>query len=257
MHYFFIESEVLEADREIALNPEDINHAYRVLRLRKGSAVVVADGRGSAYYGIIASIGPQAVTVWLIGPAKTAEPSLQVTLLQSLIKGEKMDLVIRQVVELGAARFVPVVTERSIPRLTESREAARLERWRKIARSAAAQCRRAGLPRIEPVCGFTQALEMIPDQAALVPWEQEKRKSLGSILLKPRPEKGSLLLFIGPEGGFSRAEIDALTAAGASTVHLGPRILRTETAAVTAVAMVQSAWGDLGTVQELPAGEDS
>lgn len=239
----------MEAEREISLNPEDVNHAYRVLRLRKGSAVVVADGQGSAFHGVIGSIGPQAVTAWLVEPAQIVEPSLQITLLQSLAKGEKMELITRQAVELGVSCFVPVVTERSIPRLPESREAGRLERWRKIARAAAAQCRRAGLPRVEPVCSFTQVLERIPAHTAIVPWEQEKKQGLGELLLKTHPEDGPVYLFIGPEGGFSLDEIEALTAAGAVTVHLGPRILRTETAAATALTMVQSAWGDLGAGQ--------
>ena len=99
---------------------------------------------------------------------------------------------------------------------------------------------------MEPVHDFEQALELVGGATALVPWEEERGLSLGSLLQLPGPEDGALLLFIGPEGGFSAAEAKALTAAGARTVHLGPRILRTETAAAAVLALVQAAWGDLG-----------
>ncbi len=247
MHYFFKESAILEVEQEITLDTEDVNHAYRVLRLRKGAAVVVADGRGTAYHGIIVSITPREVVVWLVEPARAIEPALKVTLLQSLTKGEKMDLVIRQAVELGVSRIIPVSTERSIPRLTGSREAARLLRWQKIARSAAAQCRRALLPSVEAICDLNKVLEEISGQLTLIPWEHEHERGLADLLRQKKPANNEALLFTGPEGGFSSAEIEALCAAGATTVHLGPRILRAETAAIAALAMVQSAWGDLGT----------
>ncbi|HOL18348.1 MAG TPA: 16S rRNA (uracil(1498)-N(3))-methyltransferase, partial [Bacillota bacterium] len=224
MHYFFKESAILEAEREITLEAEDVNHAYRVLRLRKGAAVVVADGRGAAYHGIIVSITPGEVVVWLVEPAQNSEPALKVTLLQSLAKGEKMDLVIRQAVELGVSRIIPVLTERSIPRLTGSREAARLLRWQKIARSAAAQCRRAFLPPVEPICDLDKVLKEIPGRLALIPWEHEHERGLADLLWQIKPGNNEVLLFTGPEGGFSSAEIEALCAAGAKTVHLGPRI---------------------------------
>lgn len=245
MYYFFKESAALEANRELSLDAEDHNHAYRVLRLRKGAPVAVADGKGAAYHALVDSIDSQAVIVRLVAPVQTNEPALRVTMLQSLTKGEKMDLMIRQAVELGVARIVPVVTQRSIPRLSGPREASRLERWRKITRAAAAQCRRAMLPQIEPVCGFDKALEMVNGQPALVPWEMEKDSGLYDLLLKLRPAAGAVLLFVGPEGGFSRSEMTALSAAGAVSVHLGPRILRAETAAITALAVIQSVWGDL------------
>ncbi|MBS3943124.1 MAG: 16S rRNA (uracil(1498)-N(3))-methyltransferase [Dethiobacter sp.] len=250
MPYFFKESAGLMAESEITLDQQDVHHACRVLKLAKGAAVTVADGRGAAFQGVICSAGPREVVVRLIEPAEPHESSLQITLLQSLAKGEKMDLIIRQAVELGAARVVPMATERSIPQFTASREVGRLKRWQKISQAAAAQCRRARLPRIEPVCRFEQVLDMARHCLSIVPWEMEKKQSLFELLRQPRPKHGAILLCIGPEGGFSRGEIESLTAAGAVSVHLGPRILRAETAAITALAMVQSAWGDLGPAQE-------
>ncbi len=246
MHYFFKEGAVLSREREVALDSEDFNHAYRVLRLRMGTDVAVSDGRGAAYYGVIVSIGSQEVKVRLTQKAPQAESPLQVTLLQGFSKGEKMDLVVRQAVELGVRRVVPVITERSIPQLTPSREIGRLERWQKISRSAAAQCRRSYLPGVERVHSFNEVLQMISEKRCLVPWEGENEQPIQRLLQQPPPRAQAVFIFIGPEGGFSLTEIQALSAAGADTVHLGPRILRTETAALACLTLVQGAWGDLG-----------
>ena len=246
MHYFFKEGPALTAGRIIELDPPDLNHAYRVLRLRKNSAVAVADGRGSAFKGTVESIGPEAAHVRLDEPLSAAESPRQIVLLQGLARGEKMDLIIRQAAELGVARIIPVFTERSIPRFGKSREAGRLKRWRSIIRAAAAQCRRAVLPGVAPVHDFEQVPALLEGQRAVVPWEEERELGLESLLKQPLPEKEAVFIFIGPEGGFSMREIAALTAAGARTVHLGPRILRTETAAAVTIGLIQAAWGDLG-----------
>jgi len=248
MHLFFKESALLEINCEIALDPEDVNHAYRVLRLGKGSAVTVADGKGASYGGVINSISSQEVLVRLLEPAQINKPSLRITLLQSLLKGEKMDLVIRQAVELGVTRIIPVLTERSIPQYTDSREVNRGLRWQKIARSAAAQCRRADLALIEPLCRLEKTFDLLREQPSFVLWELEKKRSLYDLLRHQRPEGDAVLLLLGPEGGFSCAEIEILAAAGAASAHLGPRILRAETAALASIAMLQSVWGDLSSL---------
>lgn len=245
MHYFFREGIGLAANREVDLAPGDINRAYRVLRLRKGAAVTVADGRGAAFRGVIVSAGPAAVKVWLVEPVPGAESPLKITLLQALAKGEKMDLIIRQAVELGVDRIVPVVTARSIPRWNEAREAGRRQRWRAIIRAAAAQSRRAGLPAVEPVQDFAAVPALLAGRTALVPWEEESGRGLDFIFEQAAPE-GAVFIFIGPEGGITPGEMAALEAAGAKPVHLGPRILRVETAAAVTLALVQAAWGDLG-----------
>lgn len=247
MRYFFKEGAALAAGDIIELDPEDLKHAYRVLRLRKGSAAVVADGQGSAFRGVVEEIGPEKGLIRLMGlPLPSAEPPRRIVLLQSLARGEKMDLIIRQAVELGAAQIIPVITGRSIPRLSRSQEEGRLKRWRGIVRAAAKQCRRAALPAVSPILEFGEALNLLSGQRVLVPYEGEKRRALEQFLERPPEKKEAVFIFIGPEGGFSVPEIDALTAAGASTVHLGPRILRTETAAAVTIALLQAAWGDLG-----------
>jgi 16S rRNA (uracil1498-N3)-methyltransferase len=246
MHYFFKEEPALEAGRLIALDPVDLNHAYRVLRLRRNSAVAVADGRGSVYRGAVESAGPEAVLVRLVEPLPAAEPPRRLVLLQGVAKGEKMDLILRQAVELGVMEIVPVFTARSVPRFGESRETGRLKRWRSLVRSAAAQCRRAVLPEVMPVHDFAQALSLLKGRKVVVPWEGEKKMSLEELLRRPPSLQEAVFIFIGPEGGFSIQEIDVLNTVGACTVHLGPRILRTETAAAVTIALIQAAWGDLG-----------
>jgi 16S rRNA (uracil1498-N3)-methyltransferase len=246
MHYFFVEGARLASGQVVELAPGDANHARRVLRLRAGSPVAVADGRGAVFLGAIASTGPAAVRVRLGEPLPAAESPLEVTLLQCLLKGDKMDLVIRQAVELGAARIIPVIAERSVPRRSDGDAAGRLPRWRAIARAAAAQCRRAVLPAVEPLQDFAQALAGAGDQPLLAPWEEEKMSGLSELFGQLFPAHGAVSVLIGPEGGFSEPEAGALAAAGARLVHLGPRILRAETAAAVTLALVQAAWGDLG-----------
>ncbi len=245
MHYFFIEGETLTGGAETALPEKDINHAYRVLRLKAGDEVVVADGLGKARQGRITLSSPQKVLVLLGEEKAPAESPLKVTLFQSLVKGDKMDLIIRQAVELGVYRIVPFITGRSIPQRGRQQDEKKLVRWSSKARSAAAQCQRAFLPTIEPVCAFQSVLSRVAECRSLVPWEEEKAASLGDLLKQPHSEEKAVFLFVGPEGGFARSEIEALVKAGAEKVHLGPRILRSETAAAAVITMVQAAWGDL------------
>ncbi len=250
MRYFFKEGAVLTAGEMIELEPEDLGHAHRVLRLRRGDAVVVADGKGSAYRGVVETLGPERGLIRLTGlPLPAAESPRRIVLLQGLARGEKMDQVVRQAVELGVQQISPVVTERSIPRFSKSREEGRLKRWRSLVRAAAKQCRRAVLPQVTPVLDFAGALELLRGRTAVLPWEGEYKRGLDRLLERLPEEQEAVFIFIGPEGGFSEAEIAALIGAGVSPVHLGPRILRTETAAAVTVALIQAAWGDLGVSQ--------
>ncbi len=245
MHYFFINAETLEDKDIIALSSQDLNHAYRVLRLKAGDKVVVANGRGKARQGTITFASSQKILVALGKEQFGAESPLKITLFQSLVKGDKMDLIIRQAVELGVYRIVPIITGRSIPDYGKKRDEKKLLRWKSIIRSAAAQCRRTFLPLVEPVCNIQTVLPRIGNCKALVPWEEEKAFSLRDLLKQPDFEDSAVSLFIGPEGGFEKVEIEALVKAGADKVHLGPRILRSETAATAVLTMVQAAWGDL------------
>ena len=245
MHYFFSEGESLVSGAEVNLASRDINHAYKVLRLKSGDKLVIADGFGLAREGKVVIATPSEVSVRLGMKLPGSESSLNITLFQSLTKGDKMDLIVRQAVELGIKRIVPFKSERSIPQRNEKQDQKKIERWCSKVRSAAAQCRRAYLPTVEPVSPFNHILSRIGNTLTLVPWEKEKTVSLTSLLKQPCPAGKAVFLFIGPEGGFEKLEIEALQEAGAEAVHLGPRVLRAETAAAAAIALIQSAWGDL------------
>lgn len=246
MPYYFLEDCELLPGREVSLAPEDVNHACRVLRLRKGSTVTVSDGKGGACHGTVVTIGPAEARVRLTETVPAGKPPLEINLLQALAKGDKMDTAVRQSVELGVTRVMPLLTERSIPRWNEERETRRLKRWQAIAMSAAAQSRRPFLPAVGPVVDLPRLLSMAHACTVIVPWEEEKELGLADMIKRPCPGEGAVFILIGPEGGFTHAEIEALVTAGARTVHLGPRILRLETAAVTALSLVQAGWGDLG-----------
>jgi 16S rRNA (uracil1498-N3)-methyltransferase len=245
MHYFFVHNESLTPGSEVALLPEDHNHAYRVLRLKTGETVTLADGKGLSALGKVSVSSQAEVKVMLEKELPPAKPLIDITLLQALTKGDKLDLIFRQAVELGVSRLVAVETERTVPQLDAKKAQKRLKRWETIARSAAAQCRRPNLPLIEPQVSLADYLEQAGDIPIIVPWEVENSLPLAKYLRQPCPSGRAVFVLIGPEGGFTTGEIDQLEQRDAVTVSLGPRILRSETAAVTAIALIQSAWGDL------------
>ncbi len=250
MHYFFLEGQRLVMGSEVELAEQDFNHAYRVLRLKPGDKIAISDALGKAFSGIVSVSGPKSVKVRLGEELPSAESPLNIILYHALSKGEKMDLVVRQAVELGVKKIIPVATKRSIPDLGNHKEKKKNQRWQNIARSAAAQCRRAFLPPVEQVRNLKAILPELSGNLTLVPWEEELSLSLVDVFRQPRPEGKAVLLLVGPEGGFDCSEIEAVRNAGSQLVHLGPRILRTETAATAAMAMVQAAWGDLGLERE-------
>lgn len=245
MHYFFLIGETLTEESEVSLSSEDLNHAYRVLRLKKGDQVLISNGLGTAMQGLVTLSTAEKVNVKLTGKISSRESPLHITLCQSMVKGDKLDLIIRQATELGVKKIIPLVTERSVSVPFSDNENKKLVRRQKIIRSAAAQCRRAELPVLEKTCTLQNLCGVIKGETIIVPWEEENKNTLGDILIQPGPENGAVFLIVGPEGGFTGKEIEALINAGADIVTLGPRILRSETAASAIITMVQGAWGDL------------
>jgi 16S rRNA (uracil1498-N3)-methyltransferase len=246
MHLFFREGYPLRKGESVALAEEDLNHAGRVLRLKPGEEVLVADGLGLAFRGRVASVKVQQILVDLEVEEPSSESPLNLVLCPSLLKGEKMDLVIRQAIELGVNRIAPLITARSIPRPGKGQDDKRLKRWRTIARSSAAQCHRAFLPPVDPVRTISALIAEADQDIIIVPWEEEESTPLANLKLKePCPAGKALFLLIGPEGGFAAQEIEELKQHGAIAVNLGPRILRSDTAAAAALTLVQAAWGDL------------
>lgn len=236
-----------EPAEKIHITGERARYIATVLRCREGDEVMVFDGKGSSLRTIISSITKKEVLLKFLGviPCDTESP-LDLILIQGLLKGEKMDLVIQKTTELGIKEIVPAITERS-----QIRETKRLDRWRKIAEEAARQCGRTNVPTIHELTCFdglfsgSSTHPLASYSNGLIFWEEGGLKiSEAGASLPAR--NSSLLVAIGPEGGFTRKEVEMAAQKGLITASLGKRILRAETAAISAVAIVQFLLGDLG-----------
>lgn len=232
----------LEGGSTLLLEGEAAAHLGRVLRARAGQAVVLFDGDGSEHEGEILDAGRRRVRI-AVGAARLAsrESPLSLVLLQGICRAERMDWVMRKATELGVSAIRPALTERCVVRLDAKREAARIEHWRAIMISACEQCGRNRLPALLPPLPLAEALAAHTDATG--------------VLLDPLAEGGPerltatgrpVALLVGPEGGLTPAEQAAARTAGFLGVRLGPRVLRTETAAVVGLALLQARFGDLG-----------
>ena len=245
MTRIFVDPEKLGLEL-VTLTDEDHRYLTRVLRLEVGDLVTLFDGLSSEGQARITRIGPRAVELHIEHVTKVGTPDRPaLTLIQALAKGEKLDLVVQKATELGVTRIMPVTSARSIPQLEAMRAIGRRTRWQKIAREAARQCGRTDVPVIEVVTPLPTALHAVSkDALRLFIWEGARGIGLGPVLPTTKPSE--VVLTIGPEGGFSSAEAETAKAAGFLACGLGPRILRTETAALAAIAIIQFALGDLG-----------
>jgi 16S rRNA (uracil1498-N3)-methyltransferase len=232
----------LEAGTEVALPAAAASHVARVLRLRAGAPVVVFDGRGSDYACEITAVEGDRVRV-RVGEATDGrrESPLAVTLVQAVSRGERMDLTLQKATELGVRAVVPVLSARSVVRLDERQAEAKLRHWQAVVTSACEQCGRSVLPRVHAPLDLGRYLAESPrDCLRLVPSPGAGESLAG---LRDAPERAELL--IGPEGGFEESELLGAERAGFRPVRLGPRVLRTETAGIVALAVLQAMWGDL------------
>ncbi|MGE5509174.1 MAG: 16S rRNA (uracil(1498)-N(3))-methyltransferase [Chitinophagales bacterium] len=232
----------------------EAHHARSVLRLREGDAVLILDGSGYEHDAVLEAAPPgegwlQARVV--ASRLRPTEPDIDLILLQGLPKSDKMDLVVQKATELGVRRVAPVLTERCVSRPEPGRAAAKVDRWQKIAQEASKQAGRSITPQVAPVAALKEALQALPYGCRLVvPWEEERRRSLREVaaewLAKARPDQPSAVaVLIGPEGGLAEGEVEEARRRGGITVTLGPRVLRTETAGLVALACLLFATGNL------------
>ncbi len=218
------------------------HHLARVLRLAVGDDVIVFNGQGEEIDASLVRV--EAEFAELILGARRQRPTspAQVVLLQAVAKGDRMDLILQKTTELGVAQIWPVITSRSVVRLNAEAAAGKQQRWQTIAQEAARQCGRADVPLVQTPQPLIEALAALTTMRRFVLWEGEHGQPLvGSVL----PSDTRVALLVGPEGGLSEAEVAQARAAEFEPVTLGPRILRTETAAIVAVALVQAATGGL------------
>jgi len=232
----------LVAGTEVALPSSAANHVARVLRLRTGAPLIAFDGGGRDFHCEIVAVEGARVRV-RVGEAAEGrrESPLAVTLVQAVSRGERMDLTLQKATELGVRTVVPVFSTRSVVRLDERQAVAKLRHWQAVVTSACEQSGRSVLPRVQGPLDLARYLAESPnDGLRLVPNPGAPESLAG---LADAPERVELL--IGPEGGFEDSELDAASRAGFRPVRLGPRVLRTETAGIVALAVLQARWGDL------------
>lgn len=249
MHRFLVPARHI-GDREARIGGSEAAHLYRVLRLRPGDIIEISDGEGRAYRAELTQTTPKMSLARLLGPILAdREPAVRLILAQALVKGDKMDLVIQKGTELGVHTFVPFACERAVVKLTEKKASQRRDRWERIAREAAKQCGRPFVPRVEQPLDLEGVLARFAEKALVIlPWEGEESQGLRTILQDALHgvEPAVSVVLIGPEGGFAPKEIALAKGYGARVVSLGPRILRTETAALAAITMILYELGDLG-----------
>jgi 16S rRNA (uracil1498-N3)-methyltransferase len=230
----------LVAGQEVALDPTAAQHAVVVLRLPVGAPLVLFDGSGGEHDSKLSRVARSAVHAQ-VGAKRSVEREapFPVLLGQALARGERMDLVVQKATELGATALVPLVTERSEVRLDAERAAKRVAHWQGVMRAACEQCGRDRLMALRPPQPLAEFLAATPRAALRLVLAPDGR----ALRETPRPGDDGVVLLVGPEGGLSAEEIALAEAAGFARASLGPRVLRTETAALAALAAVQAVWG--------------
>ena len=232
----------LAVGSQCQLDDNAANHVGRVLRMQAGQALLLFNGDGHDYHATITEAGKKHVLVAVTEAAgNETESPLRVVLAQTLSKGDRMDYAVQKAVEMGVSEIVPLTTERCDVKLKGDREDKRLRHWQQVAISAAEQCGRARVPEIQPVMTVQQWLEHAQACDLRLVLHHRTEQSLNT-LEKP----SSIALMIGPEGGLTAEEIALAESRGFLPVALGPRVLRTETAPVAAIALCQWLWGDIG-----------
>ncbi len=230
----------------IRLEGERFHYLAHVLRIGTGDEIEIFDGRGRSFRGRVEAIDRTGARVSL-GPDFPSAPLRQITLVQGLPKADKLEWVLQKGTELGAWAFAPVETERSVVRLSRSRAVERLKRWTKICEEAARQCGRSDVPKVLPVAALLDtAAALPPGTRILVLDEEERGVMLAQAFSSSLGTREPVALVIGPEGGLERREVESLKELGAISASLGSRTLRTETAAIAALAIIFHLDGELG-----------
>jgi 16S rRNA (uracil1498-N3)-methyltransferase len=245
MSRFYVPTPQIEKGM-LRIEGNEVKHIRRVLRLKAGDEIIVFDSLGKEYEGTIIEETTSSVVIKIqnIFLSKRDSP-LDVTLAQSLLKGEKMDYLIQKATELGVKEIIPFFSFRSVPLLEKSGRLKRHHRWGRIAIEASKQCGRGVVPKIEPLQDYSEMLQLAsPGSLRLILWEREGGQ-LKEVLERSK-EKTRIFFIIGPEGGFSQEEVEEAKRAGFIPVTLGGRILRAETTSLCLLSILQYEQGDIG-----------
>ena len=257
MPRFYVEKPHWMGD-EIEISGAEARHIQKVLRLKKGDEIVLFDGKGMEYWGTIES---QRLHRILVKIGRTNNPRrespIDVILGQGLLKGNKMDYVLQKTTEMGVSAIFPFISSRTITKLGGEQAGKRWSRWKRIVIESAKQCGRTVPPRVEGIRDLASILDWPSrDLVKLILWEKEK-ESLKERMREIDKKSGKFLFLVGPEGGFSEGEISTAKANGFICVGLGPRILRSETAGVAMLGILQYEFGDWGLHRHRPRRGDS
>jgi len=235
---FFVPAEDLQGE-VVTVAGEALHHLHSVLRLKVGAELLLLDGSGGCCRGRLTALDRRAAVVAVLERWQEHESCCPLQLLQGLPKGDKFDLVLQKGTELGITVFQPVLCERSVSRP----ERGRGERWTRIVSEAARQSRRPCFPQVAGLLPLTEAVDTVTAPLRLLLWEAGSRP-LAEVL--PAEPPAAVAVLVGPEGGLTEGEVATAAAAGFVPVHLGPRILRTETAGLAIAAVLQYRYGDWG-----------
>ncbi len=244
MRRFFV-ADIDEDSERVSIKGAEFTHLKKVLRLRAGNAVAVFNGRGLELTGVIESVGADSASVKIEGRSTAGKESpVDIILLQGLVKGEKPELIVQKATELGVSEVHFYSTSRTVPVIGEKKSQSKVSRLRKIAVEAAKQCGRSSLPVMSFV-GFEEALRRAGTLKLLF-WEDEKTVGIKDIFRGHLPSPlVSIIILIGPEGGLSEEDASKAISNGFIPAGLGPRVLRAETAAISAISIVQYELGDM------------
>ena len=239
MQHFFVSPEQVKEEK-IYVEGGDVNHMKNVLRMKTGEELTVNDGEGSQYLCAVESYeADMAVLKILEKKQDESELASKIYLFQGLPKQDKMELIVQKAVELGVYKIVPVAMKRCVVRLDDKKAAKKVERWGEIARSAAKQSGRGIVPKVGGLLKYDEALMLSKElDVVMIPYElADGMEQTKQIMESVKPGQ-SVGIFIGPEGGFEKEEVEQAKEAGVSEITLGKRILRTETAGLTALSIL-------------------
>ncbi|HGO7071674.1 TPA: 16S rRNA (uracil(1498)-N(3))-methyltransferase [Neisseria meningitidis] len=232
--------ENLSVGQTVAL-PDNIVRHLNVLRVRPNENITLFDGKGKAHAARLTVLEKRRAEAEILHEDTTDNESpLNITLIQSISSGDRMDFTLQKSVELGVTAIQPVISERCIVRLDGERAAKRLARWQEIVISACEQSGRNTVPPVLPIIGYREALDKMPSESTKLIMSINRARKLGDI----RQPSGAIVFMVGPEGGWTEQEEQQAFEAGFQAVTLGKRILRTETVALAALAAMQTLWGD-------------
>ena len=247
MSKFFVTTQQIDTEKKaISIVGEDVNHMKNVLRATVGTPVRLCDGEGYDYPAVITQMEKHNITaVYEEKIACTTEPIYPITLYQGVAKGERMDQLIQKCVELGITEIVPVLCKRTVVKFHSEKDAvSKVERWQKIAAEAAKQCNRGVIPKVCMPIEFSKAVERAKDTPIkLIPYEEERENTIKQFI-NGLQGPDATAYFIGPEGGFEAEEVELACANGFTSITLGQRILRTETAGPAVLAIFRCFFED-------------